>query len=108
MTTTGGGPGGAAFWARAALGGGGGGGMKFWWVKPPNVIGKPKSSKKPSVTPYTFTCCGVPSGWRSVRSIDCMPAARTMEDGPPFSGAISPFESMPVVTRPSVNVVRML
>ena len=45
-------PGAAARSGLARLGGGGGGGgTKFSCVKPPSVIGRPNSSKKPSVTP---------------------------------------------------------
>ena len=46
ITTVGGGPGGGG-----ALGGGGGNGVKSSCVKPPIVIGRPNTSKKPSVTP---------------------------------------------------------
>src|SRR5579864_1074402 len=73
ITTTGG------LGCGGVLGGGGGGWTKFSCVKPPEVMGRPNSSKKPSVTPYTVTCWGVPSVLRSVRSFDCSPAACTMD-----------------------------
>src|SRR5919201_4238336 len=52
MTTTGGAGGGpAGAGAPAAACGGGGGGTWFSGLKPPSVIGRPNTSKKPSLTP---------------------------------------------------------
>src|SRR4051812_139134 len=53
-------------------------------------------------------CWGVPSSCSSVRSAVCMPAARAIDSFESFRRATSPFDNIPVVTRPSVKVVRML
>ncbi len=83
-------------------------GVKSSCLKPPMVMGRPNSSKKPSLTANTCTCDGVPSAARSVRSPAWTPAARSMASFGSLSRKISPPESSPVVTRPSVRAVRRL
>src|SRR5262245_16572379 len=73
---------------------------------PPSVIGRPNSSKNPSLTAYARVLAGVPSLRMSVTSLAWRPAARTIDRLGSFSRMISTGDRLPVVTRPSVRAVR--
>src|SRR6516164_8091663 len=74
--------------------------------KPPNVIGRPKTSKKLSLTAYAMVLSGVPSLRKSVTSFGCRPATRRMDRLGSFKRTNSTGERSPEVIRPSVSVVR--
>src|SRR5215510_7933078 len=80
----------------------GAGGFEY----PPSVIGSPNTSKNPSVTAYAFVFNGVPSLRNNVTSFPDRPAALTIDRFGSFRRMISTGDKSPVVTRPSVSVVR--
>src|SRR6476661_133965 len=75
-------------------------------LTPPKVMRRPNRSKNFSVTAYAFVFKGVPSLRNSVTSLDARPAAWRMDRLGSFSRSSSTADTRPVVTRPSVSVVR--